>query len=70
MAVDLFKRLNGEAVIEDAEEMEDVEETVLDWLKVRLKRRKRAPGIVKGGADGTGPGRPLEATGPLPEGEF
>ncbi|KAM0754617.1 hypothetical protein T439DRAFT_352620 [Meredithblackwellia eburnea MCA 4105] len=68
-AVDLFKMLNGEVVEGNADEVEDEERHVLSRLKSRLKWRKRGPGLVKGGADGTGNGRPLEGGGmPLPEG--
>lgn len=55
---------------EDAGEVEDQESGLLRKLMGRLRRRKKAPGIVKGGADGTGEGRPLEGNNrPLPEGE-
>ena len=68
-AVDLFKRLNGEAVVEDAEEVDEAEKSLLRKVRGRIRFRKRAPGVVKGGADGTGVGRPLEPGRPLPEGE-
>lgn len=71
-AIDLFKRMNGEVnSTETAEEVEAHEKSVLERLKGRLRRRKKAPGIVKGGADGTEPGgRKLEGTNRLPEGQL
>ncbi|KAL8281528.1 hypothetical protein RQP46_006212 [Phenoliferia psychrophenolica] len=47
-AIDLFKGLNGESVVGDAEEVEEEEKSALRRLKGRLKRRKKAPGVVKG----------------------
>ncbi|ORY80743.1 hypothetical protein BCR35DRAFT_304315 [Leucosporidium creatinivorum] len=71
-AIDMTKRLNGEAREGDEETAEEVEAReggLMERLKGRLKRRKKGPGIVKGGADGSEPGgRRLEGTNRLPEG--
>lgn len=69
-AIDLFKALNGDLVEQDARQVEEEELSMLKKVKgmVRLGRKK-GPGLVKGGADGTGTGRMLDGTGPLPEGE-
>lgn len=66
LAIDLLKTLNGEEVL-SAADVESDEGKLLSKLKSRLKRRKRAPGIVKGGEDGTG-NRSEIWTGELPEG--
>lgn len=67
-AVDLFKRLNGEEVVEDAGVVEKDENGLLFQIKGRLKRRRKGAVIVEGGADG-GVGMPLGNSGPLPDGE-
>jgi hypothetical protein len=68
LAIDLFKTLNGE-VVQSAAEVESDESKLLSRLKSKLKRRKRAPGIVKGGADGTGGhGSDIVRGGELPDG--
>jgi hypothetical protein len=69
----MTRRLNGEAREGDEETAEEVEAReggLMERLKGRLRRRKKGPGIVKGGADGSEPGgRRLEGTNRLPEGE-
>ena len=69
-AVDLAKRMAGEEVGGDEDEVE-AEQNGIKRMMGRLKRLRmkgRGAALVRGGADGTGTGRPLEATGRLPEG--
>lgn len=69
-AVDLAKRMAGEEVGADEDEVER-EARGMRRMMGRLKRLRmkgRGAGLVRGGADGTGGGRPLEGVGRLPEG--
>lgn len=69
-AVDLAKRMAGEEVGADEDEVEREAHgmrRMMGRLK-RLRMKGRGAGLVRGGADGTGVGRPLEQVGRLPEG--
>lgn len=65
LAIDLFRKLKGEEVNADDEDGD--EEGLLQKMKLRLKRRRKAPGLVKGGAEGEGV---ISSSRPLPEGAF
>lgn len=61
IAIDMFKSLNGERVVEDADEVEGHERSLLDRLKHRLKRRRaKGPKEIHSAPD--------ERVGQLPDG--
>lgn len=65
IAIDLFRSLAGEEKL-TFEDREDSEENkLLTQLKGRLRRRKKAPGLVK---NGSGAGQAVGSSAGLPEG--
>lgn len=66
IAIDMFKSLNGERIVDDAEQVEGDERGLIDRLKHRLKRRRaKGPKEIRM----TAGSEPVGRNGNLPEGE-